>query len=202
MQPAEQPETIFILVPRRHIRLLRRRGDLAEPPEPGKPKAPQPDPRPTPPVYPPQSPPPAPKKLPVLQSQRPRTRGDCLPGGWNEKRPCLFASCRHSLLVDIDCDTMEVRETAEDPRRLPATCSLDVADAVDGSDKTVILRDLEGYFGKTRERVRQIELRAIRAFGEGMSLSGLDIPVERVLRSPWGNAKAATRAKPDPDEDE
>jgi hypothetical protein len=97
---------------------------------------------------------------------------------------------------------MEVRETAEDPRDLPATCALDVADSVDGSDKTVILRDLEGYFGKTRERVRQIELRAIRAFSEGMSLSRLDVPVERVLRSPWGNTKAAARAKPNADEDE
>jgi len=187
-----KPPTLHILVHRRNIRRFMGSGPV-ELPEPEKPPAP----RPKPPVKAP-APPPKPKKyLPLF----PLTRGECLPGGSNAQRPCPFSSCRHSLLVDIDCDTMEVRETAEDPRKLPATCSLDVADQVDMDDKTVILRGLEDYFPFTRERIRQLEMRAINAFGEGLTLSGLDIPVSKVMRSPWGNPGSGKRQVEEDEDD-
>jgi hypothetical protein len=69
-------------------------------------------------------------------------------------------------------------------------------------DKTVILRGLEGYFLFTRERIRQLEMRAINAFGEGMMLSGLDIPVNKVLRSPWGNPGSGKRRDEEEEEDD
>lgn len=197
--PTAEPPTLHILVHRRNIRrYLGGGGGSVALPEPEKPPAPRQAPRSKPPAKAPPLPPKPKKYLPLF----PATRSECLPGGSNAQRPCLFASCRHSLLVDIDCDSMEVRETAEDPRKLPATCSLDVADQVDMEDKTVILRGLEGYFLFTRERIRQLEMRAINAFGEGLMLSGLDIPVNKVLRSPWGNPGSGKRRDEEEDEDD
>lgn len=74
--------------------------------------------------------------LRVIQAQRPKTRGDCLPGGCNEVRPCGFISCRYHLYgqvtegggyqVNSDLEIEEWLETAEH------TCVLDVIDQEGG----------------------------------------------------------------------
>lgn len=138
----------------------------------------------------PAPPPSKPRRLPIW-AQRPQTRGECLPGGRNEARPCPFASCRHSLLVDIDCDSAEVRETAEDPATLPHTCSLDVAEVVDAEDRTVILRELYPYFGVTRERIRQLELRALDSCQRALTRKATDEKPPKILMSPWGTQAKA-----------
>lgn len=55
--------------------------------------------------------------LPVVPTrQMPRQRGDCLPGGHNEARPCVWVRCRYNTADSVD-----------DPG-LHGACVLDVAD--------------------------------------------------------------------------
>ncbi len=65
---------------------------------------------------------------------RPRTRGDCLPGGAFDARPCPF-SCRYRL---------------DGPGE---SCALDIADL--GGESAATIGALLG--GLTRQRVEQIE---------------------------------------------
>lgn len=82
---------------------------------------------------------------------RPRTRADCVAG----PRPCPFAGCRHSLLIEVNPATGSVKlihelDTATD------TCSLDVADRGGLS-----LEEVGQLTNVTRERIRQIEVRGL-----------------------------------------
>lgn len=99
------------------------------------------------------------RRLPILDVpddepvdiNRPRTRGECA----NVPRPCPWASCQYSLLVDIDAHG-HAHEVG-----LPETstaCALDVAD---GGEST--LEDIAELAGVTRERIRQIESKAFEA---------------------------------------
>jgi len=71
-------------------------------------------------------------------SARPKTRGDCLPGGMNESRPCKQSWCKWHLSSE------------------KASCVLDVA------DEGATLDEVGDIFGVSRERVRQIEEIALR----------------------------------------
>lgn len=92
--------------------------------------------------------------------QRPRTRGDCSGGD----RPCPFVSCKHHLYLDVNEETgaiklnfpqLEVDQMAE-------SCSLDVADR-----GGIVLEQVASHLNLTRERIRQLELRALlKARGE------------------------------------
>lgn len=83
-------------------------------------------------------------RLSVLRDERqPVTRGDCVGG----QRPCPWDACRHHLL-------------------LAPSCALDVVDA---NPVGVTLEVVGDLLGVTRERIRQIEEKALRklrlAFG-------------------------------------
>lgn len=124
--------------------------------------------------------------LPVVEEPlwRPRTRGDCLPGGRNEVRPCPYAGCRHNLMIDVD-RAGKITVYANSPDSLPETCSLDVADRVDDVGRNVVFEELEPYFGITRERIRQLELRALERFARRLGRSStLEVGggVESMLR--------------------
>lgn len=114
---------------------------------------------------------PPPIRLPVVYP-RPKTRGDCLDGGVNAQRPCPWVSCRYNLLVNVNDETGAVEELASSPEELTHTCALDVAEITDLTGRQVILRSLEPFFGVHRERIRQLELRAIRGLLEGLALGG------------------------------
>ena len=64
-----------------------------------------------------------------------------------------------------------MRMMAASPEKLPHTCSLDVAEIADDG-REILLRELEPYFGVTRERVRQIEHRATSALLSGLTVGG------------------------------
>ncbi len=74
-----------------------------------------------------------------LSTLSPKTRGDCLPGGHNEARPCRWRGCYWHM------------ENAK------ASCVLDVAD-----NGGTTLEEVGEILGVTRERVRQIEAVAVQ----------------------------------------
>lgn len=91
----------------------------------------------------------------------PKTRRDCLPGGSNAPartdahglpiaRRCPHTSCRYHLLGDRKHGGRSRAPSGDE------TCALDVADR--GS---VTLEEAGALMGVTRERVRQIEARAL-----------------------------------------
>lgn len=84
----------------------------------------------------------------------PLTRGDCLDG----PRPCPYIECRHHMLADLPDDDMVDGHT----------CSLD--SAVLGP---MILEDVARVLGVTRERIRQIEDKAIKRLLPVMRKNGL-----------------------------
>ena len=114
---------------------------------------------------------PFPLRLPVVYP-RPKTRGDCLEGGMNAQRPCPWVSCRYNLRIHVNDETGAVEELGKTPEELAHTCALDVAEITDTTGRQVILRSLEPCFGVHRERIRQLELRAIRGLLEGLALGG------------------------------
>lgn len=90
--------------------------------------------------------------------RRPRTRGECAPGGALHQRPCPWAGCRHHLLIDVDpyTGTLKLNHATFDVSELAATCSLDRADVGEHT-----LEQVGEMMNVTRERTRQIEVKAL-----------------------------------------
>lgn len=119
---------------------------------------------------------------------RPRTRGDCLPGGTNAARPCPWVTCRHHLYLDVNPESGAVKLNFPDrePWDLVETCALDVAGNIDDGGNTL---DVVGRFlNVTRERVRQLEVDALKAVRRRGLHLGSDQPVVTV---PATNRRAA-----------
>jgi hypothetical protein len=114
--------------------------------------------------------------LPVIESQRPRTRGECL-NHQIHPRPCPWVACKFHLGLNVRADgslelpggdvlkldaTLEEAEAFSEAAAnftisLKHTCALDVADRQD-----VTLQFIGAAVGVTKERIRQIESRALR----------------------------------------
>lgn len=97
---------------------------------------------------------------------RPRYRSDCLPGGFNETRPCPFVGCRHHLALEVApsgalIDLLGVESDDFDWDGLDDTCSLDVAErgGLSLSQIAVKLR-------LTHQRVQQVEWHAVSRIRE------------------------------------
>lgn len=90
---------------------------------------------------------------------RPTVRGECEAGGWSEARPCPYVGCRHNLALDVDTSgAVRAVVPTLDLEALPDTCALDVAEA---HPHGLTLDEVSQRLGLTRERVRQIEDRAL-----------------------------------------
>lgn len=86
--------------------------------------------------------------------ERPRTRGECLGG----PRPCPWVGCRHHLYLDVSkAGGLKFVWPGIEPEGLADSCALDVADR--GAHT---LEATGACLNVTRERVRQIETRAIQ----------------------------------------
>lgn len=87
------------------------------------------------------------RRLPLLVDhggERPRTRAACV----NGPRPCPWVSCRHHLEHEDE------------------SCSLDVADQGEHT-----LAEVGELLGLTRERIRQIELKALDVIGSNYEVA-------------------------------
>jgi hypothetical protein len=87
------------------------------------------------------------------EHQRPRTRAECPEG------PCPWVSCVHHLYLDVSDDSGAIKINHPDKEvwELAETCALDVADRGEG----VTLEEVGALMNVTRERVRQVEGRAL-----------------------------------------
>lgn len=107
-------------------------------------------------------------KLIVVEEQRPRTRAECE----NSPRPCPWVGCRHHLAIDVSTDgslkLMFPKAVPEGLEHLADTCALDVADR-----GGMGLEDCGDRLNVTRERIRQIEAKALRKLRHGFARAGL-----------------------------
>jgi hypothetical protein len=92
--------------------------------------------------------------LQAIESQRPRTRADCV----NGPRPCLFVSCKHNLYLDVNPETGSIKLNFPDKEitELEHTCALDVAEK-----GGITLEEVGEIMNLTRERIRQVETRGL-----------------------------------------
>ncbi len=141
---------------------------------------------------------------------RPRVRSECLPRriealryiGFPDEEilamleardslPCPFASCEHNLRVGEGL----ARDSVFVPRpdiaswlMLPATCAADEAERSDRDGVQPTLEVVAAYMGVTRERVRQIEMKATAAMAKAFGVSVKWM--RKVLKEPDGRALA------------
>ncbi len=97
--------------------------------------------------------------LTSIDTQRPRTRADCV----NGPRPCLFVSCKHNLYLDVNPETGSIKLNFPDKEiwELEHTCALDVAEK-----GGITLEEVGEIMNLTRERIRQVETRGLMKLRE------------------------------------
>ncbi|MEZ4446550.1 MAG: sigma factor-like helix-turn-helix DNA-binding protein [Polyangiaceae bacterium] len=85
---------------------------------------------------------------------KPRTREACT----GSERPCPFVSCKHHLYLDVSPRTGAIKLNFPDLEvwEMKETCALDVADR-----GGTTLEDVGAIMNLTRERIRQVEVRAL-----------------------------------------
>ncbi len=85
---------------------------------------------------------------------KPRTREECVDG----PRPCPFVSCKHHLFIDVSARTGAIKLNFPDLEvwDLGESCALDVADR-----GGTTLEDVGAIMNLTRERIRQVEVKAL-----------------------------------------
>lgn len=90
--------------------------------------------------------------------ERPRIRGEC-----PDTRPCPWVGCKYHLYLDVRPRTGSIQWNFPglDPWELAETCALDVADRARERGRCTTLQEVSDYMHVTRERVRQVEERAL-----------------------------------------
>lgn len=91
---------------------------------------------------------------PETDYAKPRTREECLDG----PRPCPFVSCKHHLYIDVSPRTGAIKLNFPDLEvwDMGESCALDVADR-----GGTTLEDVGAIMNLTRERIRQVEVKAL-----------------------------------------
>src|SRR5688572_4057029 len=140
---------------------------------------------------------------------KPRVRSACQGGA----RPCPYVSCKHHLYVDVSPRTGAIKLNFPDLEvwEMGDSCALDVADR-----GGTTLEDVGAIMNLTRERIRQVEVKALaklEALRDMMALRDfvdegpvgkrrLPILSKAELRGIEGDAAAPAPAEPDDWEDE
>lgn len=101
--------------------------------------------------------------------RRPTTRAECA----NGPRPCPFVSCRHHLYLDVSPHTGAIKLNFPDLEvwEIGETCSLDIAERGGVPQEAV-----SQVFNVSRERVRQLEVAALREFEDRAGLLAEELP--------------------------
>jgi len=123
---------------------------------------------------------------------KPKARVDCVDG----PRPCPFVSCKHHLYLDVSSRTGAIKLNFPDLEvwDMAETCALDVADR-----GGTTLEEVGAIMNLTRERIRQVEVKALAkldALKEMMALR------DYVDEGPVGKRRLPTLTKKDLFEDD
>ena len=91
---------------------------------------------------------------PESDYEKPTTREECVDG----PRPCPFVSCKHHLYIDVSPRTGAIKLNFPDLEvwDMGESCALDVADR-----GGTTLEDVGAIMNLTRERIRQVEVKAL-----------------------------------------
>ncbi|MBX3181397.1 MAG: hypothetical protein KIT72_14030 [Polyangiaceae bacterium] len=110
---------------------------------------------------------------------KPRTRSECVDG----PRPCPFVSCKHHLYIDVSQRTGAIKLNFPDLEvwELVDSCALDVADR-----GGTTLEDVGAIMNLTRERIRQVE---VKALAKMEALSDMEALREYVDEGPVGRRR-------------
>lgn len=117
-------------------------------------------------------------EAPMASKRRlPMTRAECEDG----ERPCPYVTCRHHLALDVVGQKARLVDMSLDPtvdpvlgcapadvvdiRMRSPSCALDVAE-----DGEHTLDEIAEYLGLTRERVRQVEEKALQKMSKNRVL--------------------------------
>lgn len=128
---------------------------------------------------------------------RPRTRGDCLPGGCNEQRPCPWVSCRHHLYLDVQRNgSIKLVHPNLEAWELVDSCTLDLIDKNErdqSAPQGCSLDQCAAALNLSPEHVRSLEALALASLRDALEDAGLDEDIDeapcrapavvRVLRS-------------------
>jgi hypothetical protein len=105
----------------------------------------------------------------VLDYERPMSRAACR----EDKRPCLYVSCRYHLYLDVNPVTGSIKINFPDKEvwELEETCALDVAER-----GGITLEEVGEIMNLTRERIRQVEVSGLDKLrtGNGSLVTFLD----------------------------
>jgi hypothetical protein len=131
---------------------------------------------------------------------KPRTREECYDG----PRPCPFVSCKHHLFIDVSARTGAIKLNFPDLEvwDLGESCALDVADR-----GGTTLEDVGAIMNLTRERIRQVEVKALAKLEALRDMSALrdfvdEGPVGRRRLPKLSKDELAGKDYRDDDEDE
>jgi hypothetical protein len=91
---------------------------------------------------------------PETDYYKPKARAECAEG----PRPCPYVSCKHHLFIDVSPRTGAIKLNFPDLEvwELGESCALDVADR-----GGTTLEDVGAIMNLTRERIRQVEVKAL-----------------------------------------
>lgn len=104
---------------------------------------------------------------------RPRTRGECA----GVPRPCPYVGCRHHLGIEVNgAGNLSFAHGPTEVHDLRWSCSLDLAE-----HEGLTLDQVGQALGVTRERVRQLEVRALAKAQRAAKRMGLDFPALALL---------------------
>lgn len=129
---------------------------------------------------------------PETDHDKPRTRADCVDG----PRPCPYVSCKHHLFLDVSAKTGAIKLNFPDLEvwDMNESCALDVADR-----GGTTLEDVGAIMNLTRERIRQVEVKALAKLEALRDMSSLRDFVEE---GPVGKRRLPVVTRPEDDDDD